>query len=206
MRLIGMLDSPYVRRVAVSMRLLDLPFQHQALSVFRDFETFRGINPLVKVPTLVTDDGVILVDSSIILDHIAGLAPPGRSLMPIDSAPLLLAHRLLGVSLAAMDKSVSLTYERTQRPARLQHPGWIERNRLQLQSALEILEHAVGGISGWLFGNRPLQPDVTIAVAWGFIRRRVSEDIRPNAYPALDAYAQRAERNPAFVRYPFPVD
>jgi len=35
MQLIGMLDSPFVRRVAISLRLLDLPFEHRFLSVFR---------------------------------------------------------------------------------------------------------------------------------------------------------------------------
>ena len=64
MRLIGMLDSPYVRRVAVSLRFMDLPFSHEAVSVFRHYEQFSAINPVVKAPTLVTDDGVTLMDSS----------------------------------------------------------------------------------------------------------------------------------------------
>ena len=48
MRLVGMLDSPYVRRVAVSLQLLGLRFEHQSLSVFRTYEQFRQINPVVK--------------------------------------------------------------------------------------------------------------------------------------------------------------
>ena len=36
MRLIGMLDSPYVRRVAVSLKLMKLPFELEQLSVFRN--------------------------------------------------------------------------------------------------------------------------------------------------------------------------
>lgn len=37
MQLIGMLDSPFVRRVAIALRLLDLPYEHRPLSVFRNF-------------------------------------------------------------------------------------------------------------------------------------------------------------------------
>jgi len=37
MKLIGMLDSPYVRRVAISMQLLDLRFEHESVSVFRTY-------------------------------------------------------------------------------------------------------------------------------------------------------------------------
>jgi len=57
MRLIGMLDSPYVRRVAISLTLMDVKFRHEALSVFRNWDAFAAINPVVKAPTAVTDSG-----------------------------------------------------------------------------------------------------------------------------------------------------
>ena len=38
MILIGMLDSPYVRRCAVSFKLMGVPFEHRSVSVFRQFE------------------------------------------------------------------------------------------------------------------------------------------------------------------------
>ena len=59
MRLIGMLDSPYVRRVAVALDLLGIGFEHESVSVFRDYERFAAINPVVKAPSLVTDEGVV---------------------------------------------------------------------------------------------------------------------------------------------------
>ena len=42
MKLIGMLDSPYVRRVAISLKSLGLPFEHHSLSVFSTFEQFKA--------------------------------------------------------------------------------------------------------------------------------------------------------------------
>ena len=60
MRLIGMLDSPFVRRVAVCLlEHLRIPFDHEPVSVFTDFEQFRRINPVVKAPTLIGDDGTV---------------------------------------------------------------------------------------------------------------------------------------------------
>lgn len=50
MRLIGRLNSPYVRRVAVSLQLLGLPFEHRPVSAFRAFDAFHAINPVVKAP------------------------------------------------------------------------------------------------------------------------------------------------------------
>ena len=71
MQLIGMLDSPYVRRTAIALRLMGLPFEHRSLSVFSTFEQFRAINPVVKAPSLVCDDGTVLMDSTLILDYAA---------------------------------------------------------------------------------------------------------------------------------------
>lgn len=68
MRLIGMFDSPYVRRVAISLQLLDLRFEHQPLSVFRTFDQFQLVNPVVKAPTLICDDGEVLMDSTLIME------------------------------------------------------------------------------------------------------------------------------------------
>jgi len=130
MQLIGMLDSPYVRRVAVSLRVLGLDFQLEQVSVFRHFDRFAAINPVVKAPSFVTDDGVVLMDSGLMLEHIAHLAP--RSLMPPDRASHEVALRQIGLALAACDKSVSILYERTQRPAEKQHPPWLDRVRGQL--------------------------------------------------------------------------
>ena len=121
MKLIGMLDSPYVRRVAVSLQLLDVPFEHQSLSVFRTFDQFRQINPVVKAPTLVTGDGTVLMDSTLILQYAETLAPPDRRLTPSDPAALLRSLRVLGLALAACDKGVQIVYERNVRPVSYTH-------------------------------------------------------------------------------------
>jgi glutathione S-transferase len=67
MLLIGMFDSPYVRRVAISMKRLGFPFEHGNWSVGADFERIRQYSPLGRVPVLVMDDGVALSNSSAIL-------------------------------------------------------------------------------------------------------------------------------------------
>jgi hypothetical protein len=42
MKLIGMMDSPYVRRVAISLELYGVEFESHPLSVFSSFEAFSG--------------------------------------------------------------------------------------------------------------------------------------------------------------------
>src|SRR4051812_9851783 len=101
MILVGMLDSPYVRRVAISLRIMGVPFEHQPVSVFRQVERFRAINPVLKAPTLVCDDGTVLMDSTLILDDLENQVPAGRRLMPAGGDARREALRLIGLAMAA---------------------------------------------------------------------------------------------------------
>ncbi len=202
-RLIGMWDSPYVRRVAISLKFLEIPFEADQVSVFRHFDAFAAVNPVVKAPTLVTDDGLVLMDSTLILDHAALLAAPGRQLMPMDLNGHAQAHRILGLALAACEKAVQIVYEHNLRPAEKLHRPWLERVQGQLSAALRLLEDEMRSReTPWLFGLRPLQPDITSAVAWRFINAMVDE-IKSSTYPGLAEFSQRAEALPEFVSTPF---
>ena len=202
MQLIGMLDSPYVRRVAISLKLLGLPFEHRPVSVFRHFDQFRQINPLVKAPTLVCDDGEVLMDSSLILDYLEQLAGSGGGLMPPAGMARRQALQLLGVALNACDKTVQVVYERQLRPPEKRHQPWLDRLQLQLDSAYAILESAVLKARPWLLGEQLSQADISVAVAWRFTQYTIADLIQAGPYPALAAFSARAESLPEFVSTP----
>lgn len=205
MQLIGMLDSPFVRRTAISLHMLGVSFEHRSLSVFSDFETFRQINPLVKAPTLVCDDGMRLIDSSLIIDYAESIVAPKQSLMPTEPAQRRVALQLVGLALLVAEKSVQIVYER-KRPDELRYGPWQQRVATQLQAACAMLDREVGEIATtWLHGEQPGQADVTTAVAWGFARRVQPELIKTVDYPALASLAARAERLPAFQAWPVPI-
>src|SRR5690242_14128814 len=127
MLLIGMLDSPYVRRVAVSLKLMGVPFEHRAVSVFRHLDEFRKVNPVVKAPTLVCDDGTTLMDSTLIIDYLETCVAPAKALMPARGPERQQALRLLGLTLAACEKCVQVVYEKERRPAEKRHADWFDR-------------------------------------------------------------------------------
>jgi glutathione S-transferase len=77
MILIGQYDSPFVRRVGIALTLYDLPFEHRPWSTFGDADKIRPYNPLTRVPTLVLDDGEVLIESHSILDYLDSLVPAG---------------------------------------------------------------------------------------------------------------------------------
>ena len=198
MKLIGMLDSPYVRRVAISLELYGVEFEHQSLSVFSTFDEFSQINPVVKAPTLVLDDGTVLMDSSLILDYLEALAPADKKLLPQRPTARARDLQILGLALAACEKSVQIVYEHNLRPAEKQHAPWLERVTGQLLAAYTLLDkHLAPADSEAL-----TQASLTAAVAWSFSQFTVASVVKAAAFPHLQRHAERLEQHPAFKRYP----
>jgi glutathione S-transferase len=195
-----MLDSPYVRRVAVSLQLLGLPFEHRSISVFSTFEQFRQINPVVKAPSLVCDDGTVLMDSTLILEYAESLAAPRKSLMLAVISERQHALRVIGLALAACEKSIQIIYERNLRPAEKLHQPWVSRVTGQLQAAYHALESELL--------RKPLaiepinQAGVTAAVAWHFTQMMLPDVVRASDFPALQQFSAKAEQLPEFAAAP----
>lgn len=206
MKLIGMLDSPYVRRVAISLKHMNIAFEHQPLSVFSDFDKVAAINPLVKAPTFVTDDGVVLMDSSLILDYAERLVLPQHSLMPAELKPYTQAQKLIGIALIACEKAVQMVYEYNLRPAEKQHQPWLDRVYGQLTTALKLLEQEAQTAPTWLLGDRLMQADVTSFVALRFACGKLPRLIRASDYPALAKLSAQAEATEAFKAFPYPPE
>ena len=81
MILIGQYDSPFVRRVAIAMRLYGIAFEHRPWSTFGDADKIAPYNPLRRVPTLVLDDGEALIESAMILDYLDDLVGPEKAMI-----------------------------------------------------------------------------------------------------------------------------
>ncbi|AZC24752.1 MULTISPECIES: glutathione S-transferase [Pseudomonas] len=200
MKLIGMLDSPYVRRVAISLELYGVAFEHEPLSVFSTFEAFSRINPAVKAPSLVLDDGSVLMDSTLILDYFEATSPASGKLLPQQPQALAKALRTLGLALAACEKTVQIVYEHNLRPAEKLHQPWLERVTRQLLAACTELEQQ-------LLAERAQEPRldqaaITSAVAWSFMQLMLPDVVKADDFPSLGAHAERLECSDLFKRYP----
>jgi glutathione S-transferase len=200
MQLIGMLDSPYVRRVAIALIVAGTPFKHRPISLFRHIDQFSKLNPLLKAPTLVADEGTALMDSSVILDYLAGLDPRIAALTPSNVPARLRASRATGLALTVMEKAVQRHYERMLRPAEKRHEPWIERVMSQLTGGLNALDAELPG-SGWISGELGLA-DISVACAFGFMEGVVADLVETSRYPNLAAFSARAEALPAFRAAP----
>ncbi|HXF53705.1 MAG TPA: glutathione S-transferase family protein [Hyphomicrobiaceae bacterium] len=204
MILIGQYDSPFVRRVGIALTLYELPFTHRPWSTFSDAEKIRPYNPLTRVPTLVLDDGDVLLDSHSILDYLDSLVPPERAMFPVREPARHKALKIAALATGLSDKAVSHFYE-TRLHTQVSSV-WVRRCRSQIADALAVLEaERAAQSSEYWFGDRIGHADVAVAVAVRFNTEANPGLIRMADYPALAAHAARLEALPVFqqISQPF---
>jgi glutathione S-transferase len=193
--LIGHYDSPFVRRVGVSLHVLGIPFERKLLSVFSNAEEMRAFNPLVRVPTLILDNGERLVDSAAILDHLDETVGPERALVPARGEARREALQRMALATGIGDKAIAITYER-RKPAPKVDEGWIARCRSQQEGALAELDRRFAVTT--LDGTHLMQPEITVGAMLGYLRLRQPETLPAARYPALEALSIRCEDHPSF--------
>ena len=200
MILIGMFDSPFVRRVAISMNVLKMSFEHRNWSVGKDFELIRQFNPLGRVPALVQPDGDTLIDSTAILDFLDEAAGPERALLPRSGELRREALRIIATAIGGAEKGVMQVYETAFRPPEKRYRPWVERCHTQTHAALAELDRLcqVRG-DEWLVGNRMTQADITAACVYTFLSDALGINREVVVYPALNALAVRCEALPEFL-------
>jgi glutathione S-transferase len=197
--LIGMFDSPFVRRVAVSMKLLWVPFEHRNWSIGKDFELIRQFNPLGRVPTLVQPDGEALFESGAILDYLDERVGPERALLPRSGEPRRESLRIIAGAIGAAEKGVSQVYESAFRPPEKRYRPWVERCHTQMHAALAQLDRACQSRnSDWLIGSSLSQADITTTCVYTFLSDALGINRDGIAYPGLSALAERCEAMPEF--------
>ena len=111
MILIGQYDSPFVRRVAITLKTYGLAYEHRPWSVWGDADKIAAHNPLRRVPTLLLPDGTALVETFAIIDALDELVPAERALLPRSGATRRDGLRIAALSSGLADKAVSLLYE-----------------------------------------------------------------------------------------------
>jgi glutathione S-transferase len=126
MKLIGNYLLPFVRRVAISLHAVELPFEMQTVFVSKNPEQARPFNPVVRIPTLVLGDGETLVESYAILDAIDQMVGPERALTSPEGKPRREVMKITAIALASTDKGQWAFYKRRDRPEEKVYQPWVE--------------------------------------------------------------------------------
>lgn len=197
MILVGRYRSPFARRVAISLRLLGIPYDHRPCTAWANLEEVRAVNPVGRVPALILESGETLFDSSAILDYLDQLVGGERALVPRGEPERHRVLRITACALGVLEKVVAALYERTMHPPEKVHAPWIAHNEGQARSGLRWL--AALTPSPWLAGNALTQADITTIVMYDFTRIVNPELARDGMHPSLDKLAARCGALPAFA-------
>jgi glutathione S-transferase len=193
MILVGQYDSPFVRRVAISLRVLGFAYEHDTRSVFADFDAMREINPLGRIPSLILPGGETLIDSAAILDWLDERVGPERALLPHKGAERRRALRLIALATGTQDKIGAVGFERTMRPKAYRWPDWVERCRIQGAGGLAALD-----AEPWPADAKLDQAQITTACIFRWARLGAPDLVPLGGYRALDALSARLEARPEF--------
>ena len=199
MILIGRYLSPFVRRVAITLHLYELPFENRPLATLGDDRAgIRAANPLTRVPALLLDDGEALVDSSAILDYLDELVGPERALTPRAGAARRRVLKLTAVATGAAEKAVLTVYEKRFRPEEKWHAPWVDMISAQARDGLRWLDSELAG--PYLTGAKMTQADVTTFAAYEFVRAANPQLFETLQCAALEALSTRLSQLDAFQR------
>lgn len=197
MQLIGRYLSPFVRRVAATLEIYDIPFEHNPLQhTGEDVPALRAKNPVGRVPALVLDDGEVIIDSAAIIDYLDREVGPERSLTPASGAARNRAMSLLALATGSVEKAIATVYEIRFRPEEKRHAPWVERCAEQSVGGFSYLEDALEG--DWFQGGKMSQVDITTAVAWQFTGIAAPKLAASIAAPKLDGLVERMMQNPGY--------
>jgi glutathione S-transferase len=194
MILVGQYDSPFVRRVAVTLHHYAIPFTRDRTSVFS--AEMAHMSPLVRIPTLVLDDGEALFDSHAILDHLDEQVPPERALLARSGPLRRRVLRATVLATGAIEKAGAVVYERHLHTGACVSTEWVTRCLGQLAGALAYLEREAAW--PWFFGEQLTQADVTLGCLIGYLHMRLAEAFPRGRYPALEGVVGRCDSLEAF--------
>ncbi len=176
--------SPYVRKVMV--------VAHE-VGLLDDIETVDGsgtpmapndeavaVNPLGKIPALVTEDGLTLYDSRVIcryLDHKGGanLYPGGAAQFPVLSREALAEGMI--------DAALLTAYEWRLRPEELRFQPWVDGQRAKVMRGVDAFERHIDAMAGHLTIDK-----IALGCALGYIDFRIGDLNWRDEHPGLAAW------------------
>lgn len=183
MKLIGSLASPYVRKVRVVLAEKKLDYQFELENVWAPDTTIDKLNPLGKVPSLVMEDGNVMIDSRVMVEYLDTLTPVCKLLPPNgrDRADVKCWEALAD---GMLDAAIIVRLERTQRPPALQSEDWMARQMRKVQLGLASLSDKLGE-SAYCAGIHYSLADVAVGCTLGWLSFRFPEISWRDDYPNL---------------------
>ena len=197
MRLLGSLQSPYVRKVRVCAleRGLDCPLEF--MDVLAPQGGIYDLNPLGKIPCLVADGVPPLFDSRVIVEYLDELGD-AEKLLPSASRERIHVRRIEALADGVLDAGILLRWEQVVRDAMYRDPAWIARQHLRATRGLDALAAELGE-RPFFAGDHFSLADAAVGVALGWFQFRFPALDWPEKHPGLRSYFERLSARPSFT-------
>lgn len=192
-----MLDSPFVRRVAIALEEAEVSYEHLSLATVGQAEEFAKYSPLKRAPTFVLPTGATLFDSQLILEFLREDERAVEALFPRERDARILHTSVLGAALGLGDKAVSALYEKVFHPLEARSARVLQRNRGQFIDTLAWLEERAPR-RGFLFGEKPSIADITVGTCLCFAREVHPEMVELRGAARLEQWCARLDALPSF--------
>ncbi len=184
MKLLYQTHSPFARKVLVFAHETGIVNQievvhHETSPTNRNEEVF-ALNPLGKVPVLITDQGDSIIESSVICDYLDNLHS-GTKLIPSILSDRMQALQMQAIADGISEAGILVRWESTRRPEELRYSpflngqlekvisgyGFIEEN-INLDGQLNIGHIAIATSISWLEfrGVAPFRNDYPKLTSW----------------------------------------
>ena len=195
MILVGQYDSPVTRRVAIALHHYGIPFTRDTSSIFTDAKAVAAINPLIRVPALILDDGEVLIDSVLILDHLDQIAGD-RALVPAAGPERRRILQMTALAQGTLEKVGSVVYEHYFHETEHLSQVWLDRCLGQARAGLDALTRHLH--APYACGARLSHADAMITCLVWYMQDRMNAVLSPEAHQPLIALAAHCETLPAF--------
>ncbi len=196
MKLLASLTSPYARKVRILLAEKSLSFELVVDSPWESSTQVPEINPLGKVPVLVTDEGEAFFDSPVIAGYLETLnATP--HLLPLDHLERVRVRQTEALADGLCDAAVSALLE-SRRPENVRNDTDIARQRSKIERALTALEQRLGN-KPWFNGAQLQLGDIAAGCALAYLDLRFADIDWRSAHPALAAFGARIHARQSFI-------
>lgn len=204
MKLFWSSRSPFARKVTVAAHELGLFERLELRPVVVMMSSINpevaGFNPLVKVPTLVRDDGSALYDSRVICEHLQQLAPEPRLYPHGDAYWQAMSWQSLGDGLLDM---LLLWRAEHRRPEEQKSPAMLAAYALKLAAVLDRLEQEALDDAPLGIGHISIGCALAyIDFRWADLRSEAARDWR-NGRPRLSGWFERFSARPSVAATAF---
>jgi len=202
MKLFASLTSPYARKIRIILAEKRLPFELVVDSPWEANTRVPEVNPLGKVPALVTDDGEVFFDSPVIAGYLETLnAAP--ALLPEDPLEAVRVRQLEALADGITDAAVATVLE-GRRPEAQRSETEVARQIDKIERSLAELERRANGRQ-WLHGNALSLGDIAAGSALAYLDLRRPEFDWRAQHPLLATLAERLFARESFAATKPPV-